>query len=121
MNYFNESTDSGLSLEISSSEILLFFLRRYIVAFTLSSDITLLHRIIQQQTVYVHYDYQQIIKRENPSCWLDLNMMSPQKRLCRMQRVRTAITRRMYKYYNTDSERHSYRLATEKLRGLKKS
>ena len=28
---------------------------------------------------HVHYNNQQIIKRENPSCWLDLSPMSRQK------------------------------------------
>ena len=64
--------------EISSSEILFFFSRRYYSC----SDIILLYVASYNNVpnVHVRYNYQQIMKKESlASCWLDLSTMSLQK------------------------------------------
>ena len=60
------------------------------------SDITLLHVALRNaKCAHVCYNYQQIMKRENPSCWLDLSTMSFSGGNSRVQRVKFA-TRHLF-------------------------
>ena len=54
--------------------LLKFFRSSYVVLLAFRYH-TVIHRVVQ----HVRYNYQQIIKRESPSYWLDLGTMSPQK------------------------------------------